>query len=80
MLTDGKPTDTDRYEGRHGERDVRQAIREARRAGVDVFAFAVDPRARKQLPAMFGDKNFAGLESPEKLAGAAAALCARLRA
>jgi nitric oxide reductase NorD protein len=79
LLTDGKPTDTDRYEGRHGERDVRQAIREARRSGVDVFAFAVDPRARKQLPAMFGDKNFAGLESPAKLASAATELCARLR-
>ncbi len=80
LLTDGKPTDTDRYEGRHGEGDVRQAIREARRLGVDVFAFAVDPRARKQLPAMFGHSNFAGLESPEKLAGAATDLCARLRA
>lgn len=80
LLTDGKPTDTDRYEGRHGEGDVRQAIREARRVGVDVFAFAVDPRARKQLPAMFGHQNFAGLESPEKLASAATELCARLRA
>ena len=54
VLTDGKPTDFDRYEGGHGVHDVAWAVREARRAGVHVHAVCFDPRAAVYLPAMFG--------------------------
>ncbi len=58
LLTDGKPTDYDRYEGRHGLADVRQAVREADRLGVRVHAITVDRAARDELPAMVGPGRF----------------------
>jgi nitric oxide reductase NorD protein len=33
VVTDGKPNDTDHYEGRYGIEDTRRAIQEARRKG-----------------------------------------------
>ncbi len=54
LLTDGKPTDYDRYEGGYGVADVRMACREAAVAGVRVRALGLDPRAATQLPGMFG--------------------------
>ncbi|MCA9612504.1 MAG: VWA domain-containing protein, partial [Myxococcales bacterium] len=46
VLTDGKPNDYDRYEGRHGVADVRHAVLEAEQRGVHVHAFAIDHDAR----------------------------------
>ncbi|MDF1798916.1 MAG: VWA domain-containing protein [Planctomycetota bacterium] len=54
LVTDGKPTDFDRYEGGHGIHDVAWAVREARRAQVSVHALGLDPRAASILPTMFG--------------------------
>jgi nitric oxide reductase activation protein len=54
LITDGKPTDFDRYEGSHGIHDVAWAVREARRKQVRVHALGIDPRAASMLPAMFG--------------------------
>ncbi|MFO0552705.1 MAG: VWA domain-containing protein [Polyangiaceae bacterium] len=70
LLSDGKPTDSDRYEGRHGLGDVRQAVREAKRANVDVFALAADPRSKPLLPEMFGNHGYAGLSTPKDVARA----------
>jgi nitric oxide reductase NorD protein len=54
LVSDGKPTDYDRYEGRYGIADVRQALREAGRLDVVTHALAVDRIACDYLPAMFG--------------------------
>lgn len=54
LITDGKPNDYDRYEGRYGMADVRQATREAARLGVEVYAIGIDPSAARTLPEMFG--------------------------
>ena len=54
LVTDGKPTDFDRYEGGHGVHDVAWAVREARRKEVSVHALGIDPRAATLLPTMFG--------------------------
>ncbi|MBP2301014.1 nitric oxide reductase activation protein NorD [Azospirillum picis] len=59
LLTDGKPNDTDHYEGRYGIEDTRQAIREARRAGLAVFAITVDAQARDYVPYLFGRGGYA---------------------
>jgi nitric oxide reductase NorD protein len=67
LITDGRPTDFDRYEGRHGMSDVRQALREAVQRGVHVHALALDPRARAGLPAMLGDGRWHLLHHPEEL-------------
>jgi hypothetical protein len=67
LLSDGKPTDYDRYEGNYGIRDVRQAVREADRAGVHVFGFAIDQTARNYLPAMLGEQNWAMMPHADAL-------------
>lgn len=54
LITDGKPTDYDRYEGRYGRADIKQAVREASQKGIHTFVLALDPSARLHLPEMFG--------------------------
>lgn len=77
LLTDGKPSDRDRYEGSHGESDVRQAIREARRDQVEVIALGADPRAATTIASMFGPHSRAGLRRAGDVASAIVELCAR---
>ena len=72
LVSDGKPTDYDRYEGAHGVGDVRQAIREAARDGVLVHALAYDPAARAQVPAMFGPGGYTFVRHPADLTEAVA--------
>lgn len=78
LLSDGKPTDTDRYEGRHGIGDVRQAVREAKQREVDVFTLAADPRSKALLPLMFGTHGHAGLAGPDDVARAASLVVTQL--
>ena len=72
LVSDGKPTDLDRYEGRYGIADVRQAVREAEAVQVETVALAVDHQARLYLPRMFGPSRFAILPSPARLPDAMA--------
>ena len=67
LVSDGKPTDYDRYEGRHGMADVRQALREAHQQGVRVHALAIDRRASDWLPAMLGPGGWDVLQQPHQL-------------
>lgn len=67
LLSDGKPTDYDRYEGRYGVADVRRAVAEAATTGVHVFTVALDSRARHHLPQMFGPGGFAVVTRPRDL-------------
>mgnify|MGYP003670082551 CR=1 FL=1 len=67
LLSDGKATDLDRYEGRHGTADVRQAIREARSRQITPFALAIDDDAKVYLPKLFGSSGFEVLSRPELL-------------
>lgn len=59
LLSDGKPTDYDRYEGAYGVADVRQATREAEAARIRVLTLAVDKSAKSHLGAMFGRGRWA---------------------
>jgi|JI10StandDraft_1071094.scaffolds.fasta_scaffold14247_6 uncharacterized protein YegL len=70
LLSDGKPTDYDRYEGRYGIADVHRAVAEANQAGVHVFTVALDQRARHHLPQMFGPGGFAVVTKPRDLVAA----------
>lgn len=67
LVSDGKPTDYDRYEGRYGVEDIRQAIREGVAKNVTVKALAIEAQAKFYLPQMFGTGNFQILPSPEQL-------------
>lgn len=73
ILTDGKPNDLDRYEGRYGVEDTRMAVHEARRAGLYPFCITIDEQAGDYLPYLFGSTGYAlvrdPLQLPKKLAG-----------
>lgn len=78
LLTDGRPTDVDHYDGRHGIEDTRQAVLEARRQGAVVFAVTVDERAQTYVPYLFGRGGFALLDQPERLPAVLPALYRQL--
>ena len=67
MLSDGKPNDADRYDGRYGVEDMRQSVAEARLQGIFPFCLTVDLQAPAYLPKVFGPDNYAVLSTPERL-------------
>lgn len=67
ILTDGKPNDLDHYEGRYGAEDTRQAIREARKAGLSPFCVTIDDEAGEYLPHIFGSGGFVVIRRPSEL-------------
>jgi nitric oxide reductase NorD protein len=58
-LSDGKPDDfSDGYRGEYGIEDTRQALIEAKRAGVHSFCITIDRDAASYLPRMYGAVNY----------------------
>jgi len=78
LLSDGKPTDYDAYEGKRGIADVRHALLEARSNGLATFALAVEAASRHYLPRMFGRSGFSVLSDPRALPDKAVEICMRL--
>jgi nitric oxide reductase NorD protein len=70
VLTDGKPNDTDHYEGRHAVEDSYMAVREARRKGQSVFGVTIDTKSQATFARVFGKGGFVVIPDPEKLVGA----------
>ena len=68
LLSDGKPNDLDHYEGRYGIEDTRQAIVEARRAGLAVFGITIDRKAQDYFPYLFGRGGHAIVGHLDRLA------------
>lgn len=71
ILTDGKPNDLDKYEGRYGVEDTRQAILEAEKKGLRPFCVTIDEKAEDYLPYLFGKNAYIviknAMELPTKL-------------
>lgn len=67
LLTDGKPTDYDRYEGRYGIEDIFHSFLEAKQKGVEVKALAIEKDAKHYFPRLFGPRNYKILPSPRLL-------------
>ncbi|MEO8417757.1 MAG: VWA domain-containing protein [Methylophilaceae bacterium] len=67
LLTDGKPNDADRYEGRYGIEDTRKALIAARQQGLRPFCVTVDQEAHEYLPHIFGKDNFIIIRKPSEL-------------
>ena len=67
LLTDGKPNDLDRYEGRYGIEDTRQAVLEARRLGQQPFCVTIDAKGNDYLPHLFGSGGFVVIRRPSDL-------------
>lgn len=58
ILTDGKPNDLDKYEGRYGIEDTRVAIHEARIAGLQPFCVTIDEHSGDYLPHLFRTNSY----------------------
>lgn len=67
VLSDGRPNDVDRYDGRYGIEDLRQAVTEARLQGIAPFCLTIDRQAANYLPAVFGAQGYALLPRAELL-------------
>jgi len=78
VLTDGKPNDLDRYEGRYGIEDTRHAIREIAAQGITPFCVTIDDRAGDYLPYLFGAGRYARVTNAAELPARLPRMYARL--
>ncbi len=78
ILTDGKPNDLDKYEGRYGIEDTRMAIIEARRLGLTPFCVTIDEKAGDYLPHLFGATGYVVVHDAAMLPRVLPSLYARL--
>ena len=67
ILTDGKPNDLDRYEGRYGVEDTRRAIHETKAKGLQTFCITIDDQGGEYLPHIFGNNGYTIIRKPEHL-------------
>jgi len=70
ILSDGKPNDFDRYEGKYGVEDVKQALKELYALNINAYAYAIETNARHYLPNMFGANHFQIISSPSDVVAA----------
>ncbi|MCA9773264.1 MAG: VWA domain-containing protein [Myxococcales bacterium] len=80
LVSDGKPTDYDRYEGRYGVEDVAKAVREARARGIVPHGLAIEKSAKHHLARMLGSGHYAILPHTGELARAMAEVFVRFAA
>ena len=66
-LSDGKPDDYDGYRGDYGIEDTRQALMEAKYAGIHPFCITIDSQAHDYLPHMYGHVNYTVVNDVRKL-------------
>jgi nitric oxide reductase NorD protein len=67
ILTDGKPNDLDKYEGRYGIEDTRMAVLEAEQKGLRPFCVTIDEHASDYLPYLFGKQSYVVIHEAEQL-------------
>lgn len=67
ILSDGKPNDLDRYEGRYGIEDTRQSVLEAKKLGLQPFCVTIDAKGNEYLPYLFGDQGYAVIGDIDRL-------------
>ncbi|MFK5882214.1 MAG: VWA domain-containing protein [Sulfurospirillum sp.] len=67
ILSDGKPNDTDRYDGRYGIEDTKKAIEEVKQKGIVPYCITIDVEAREYLPYLFGRNSYALIRDAKKL-------------
>lgn len=79
LLSDGKPNDYDRYEGKYGVKDVKQAIHELKQNQVNSFAIAIEGTAKYYLPQMFGQNHYQIVSSPNEVVTSLVKLYEKIR-
>ena len=78
LLSDGKPNDYDKYEGKYGVADVKQALREMHEQHINTYAIAIESTARFYLPQMFGQNHYNILSHADMLISSLAVLYRRI--
>ncbi len=79
LLSDGKPNDYDRYEGKYGINDVKQALYELKQKQINSYALAIEAQAKYYLPVMFGQNHYRILTNPMELLDALVKLYEKIR-
>jgi len=67
IISDGKPNDEDRYDGRYGIEDTKKAIEEARKKGIVLFCITIDLDAKEYLNYLFGRNGYAIVRDGQNL-------------
>ncbi|HQW45445.1 MAG TPA: hypothetical protein PLZ98_00135, partial [Chitinophagaceae bacterium] len=67
LLSDGKPNDYDKYEGKYGIQDVKHALFELKSQNINSYALAIEAQAKYYLPQMFGQNHYQILTTPVEL-------------
>ncbi|MBP9794166.1 MAG: VWA domain-containing protein [Flavobacterium sp.] len=67
LISDGKPNDYDKYEGKYGINDTQQALRELNQKNINSYALAIEAQAKYYLPQMFGQNHYQILTNPVEL-------------
>jgi nitric oxide reductase NorD protein len=58
IISDGKPNDEDRYDGRYGIEDTKKSIDEVRKKGITPFCITIDVDAKEYLSYLFGKNGY----------------------
>lgn len=73
LLSDGRPYDHDYGDARYAREDSKQALRDARQAGVTPFCITIERDADHELRELYGDVGYTVIDDvlslPEKLPG-----------
>ncbi|RZI42598.1 hypothetical protein EGT07_11385 [Herbaspirillum sp. HC18] len=67
LFSDGKPNDCDRYAGKYGLEDARQALIEARLQQIEPYCFTVDREGSGYLPHLFGAGQYTVVQRSQQL-------------
>jgi nitric oxide reductase NorD protein len=67
LLTDPRPNDYDKYEGRYGIQDVNQAVKECKNRGIRIHTLAIGTHERATIPEMMQEASYKMLFSPNRL-------------
>lgn len=67
LLTDCRPNDYDRYEGRYGEQDIRQVNRELIASGIRLYTLAFMLHEKPTISRMFSPGRYRILQHPRQL-------------
>ena len=67
IISDGKPNDEDRYDGRYGIEDTKKALQEIKKKGITPFCITIDLDAKEYLSYLFGRNGYAIVRDGAKL-------------
>ncbi|MFT5662108.1 MAG: nitric oxide reductase NorD protein [Sulfurimonas sp.] len=67
IISDGKPNDVDRYDGRYGIEDTKKSIEDARKLGIIPFCITIDLEAKEYLPYLFGRTGYTLVKDSKNL-------------